>query len=162
MITADESVFPNNVVELVALRAQLLDSDLYVTKRPIRNSDPTQSVGVFAATWTPDEESHEFHGQPSHEPTLQSYIVLVQSFVKDMDEERGLATHSTLSSMIRVMLYRDEPLRVGLSALQSTVLGTKERIMRWGPRTVRYVSNEVEGKWLYLSVLEFLVETETV
>jgi hypothetical protein len=164
VIVEDQNVFPNNVVELVTSRTKMLDADLFVIKRPLRESDPNQSVGIFAAQWLPEEQSYEVIGAPQghHEPTLQQYFTTVQAFVKDMDEERGLATHSVLSKMIRSMLYRDEPLRVALGALSVTTDGSIERTQRWGIRQQRYFSNELSGSWLYLSTLEFWLETETV
>lgn len=164
MIVEDQNVFPNNVVEIVTIRTKLLDTDLWVTKRPLRESDPNQSVGIFAAQWLPEENSYEMVAAPvgRHEPTLQQYFITVQAFVKDMDEERGLATHSVLSKMIRSMLYRDDPLRVALGSLSVTTDNSIERTQRWGIRQQRYFSNELSGSWLYLSTLEFWLETETV
>lgn len=162
MISADTIVFPNNVVSLLQTRSQLLDSDLTVVRRPARPSDPSQTVGIYAATWEPRDDSFEIgHFAPS-EPTLQRYLIAAQAFVKDMDEERGLARHSVLSKMIRTMLYRDEPLRVGLSVLSVTMNGSVESARRWGIRSQRYLSNELDGSFLYLSTLEFWLETETV
>jgi hypothetical protein len=164
MITAATPVFPNNAVELIATRSQSLDTDLFVVKRPLRESDPAQSVGVFGSQWNPTEDSYEMTGyQPSiHEPTLSAYLIGVQAFVKDMDELNGLATHSVLSKMIRVMLYRDDSLRVGLRSLSVVMNGSTERTQRFGIRTQRYLSNDLQGVWLYLSTLEFWLETETV
>lgn len=168
MITADTPVFPNNAVDLIAERAAFLDPDsvdkITILRRPLRESDPVQSIGVFGSQWFPDEESLEMRSIPSgvQEPTLQSYLIAIQAFVKDMDEERGLATHSVLSKMIRSMLYRDEELRLRLRALTVTMQGSTERMMRWGIRSQRFLSNELSGSWLYLSTLEFWIETETV
>lgn len=164
MINAATPVFPANVVDLISARAAFLDADLFIARRPLRESDPVQAVGIFGSQWYPDEESYEMRGAPAgrHEPTLQNYMIGVQAFVKDMDEERGLAAHSVLSKMIRAMLYRDEPLRVGLAALSVTMSGSTERAKRWGIRSQRFVSNELQGSWLYLSTLEFWLETETV
>lgn len=96
------------------------------------------------------------------EPTISTYVIGVQAFVKDFSEERGLARHSVLSKMIRSMLYRDAPLRVGLSALSVTMNDSVERSQRWGIRAQRYLSNEIDGNFLYLSTLEFWLDTETV
>jgi len=164
-IPSDTLCFPNNVVDLVAARSQLLDSDLFVIRRPLRDSDPNESIGVFGVQWTPEEDSYEMRGAPSgaSEPTLQRYLITVQGFVKDMDEEAGLARHSVLSKMIRSMLYRDEPLRVGLATLSPVQMnGSTESLKRWGVRQVRYFSNELNSVWLYLSNLEFWLETETI
>lgn len=164
MIPSDTLVFPNNIVDLVAVRSELLDPDLFVIKRPLRNSDPNQSIGISAVVWQPDDDSMEMRGGgpgPS-EPTLSTYRLAVQGFVKDMDEVRGLATHSVMSKLIRNMLYRDAPLRIGLSSLSTSMSGVTERAQRWGVATQRYYSNEIEGSWLYLSTLEFWLETETI
>lgn len=164
MIDADYPVFPNNIISLVATRASYIDSDLKIFKRPLRSSDPSECFGVFAAQWTPNEDSVEMRGTPTPgagEPTLQTYLVALQAFVKDFQEERGLAKHSVLSTLVRAMLYRDDPLRLGLAALSVTQSGSVERARRWGIRTQRFLSNEVEGNFLYLSTLEFWLETET-
>jgi hypothetical protein len=161
MITADDTVFPNNIVELLALRSQLLDSDITVLKRPLRNTDPNQSIGITAAQWLPDENSREMLGAAfAVQPTLSRYTVSVQAFVKDMDETRGLNVHSVFSRIVRSMLYTDNPLRVGLSQLSSTLDGATERSQRWGITQQRFFSNELSGEWLYLSTLEFWLETE--
>ena len=163
MITNETEVFPNNAISLIKTRVQLLDKDLFVAGRPLRSSDPNQSVGVFGAQWLPNEDSYEMLGGPEgrHEPTLQNYLVTVQAFVKDADEERGLATHGVLSKMIRAMLYRDDPLRVALRSLSVQMSGSTERLTRFGVRQQRYFTNEISGSWLYLSNLEFWIETET-
>jgi hypothetical protein len=96
-----------------------------------------------------------------HDPSIDRYNVALQAFVKDMDEERGLAVHSVMSEMLRTMLYRDTALRVGLSSLSTNLNGVQKRTTRWGISTQRYFSNELQGSWLYLSTLEFWLETET-
>lgn len=163
MITDETEVFPNNGITLIKARAKLLDKDLEVFGRPLRSSDPNQCVGIFGSQWLPDDESYEMLGGPEgrHEPTLQSYLITIQAFVKDMDEERGLATHGVLSKMVRSMLYRDNPLRVALLSLNVQMNGSTERVTRMGIRQQRYFSNEIQGSWLYLSNLEFWIETET-
>lgn len=170
MITADEPVFPNNVVDLIYTRALTLDPEpnpdnrLQCFRRPLRNTDPVQSVGVFGTQWLPDPESFEIRSQPSpgpSEPTIQRYNLGIQAFIKDMDEERGLYTHSVLAKMVRSMLYRDDPLRIGLAALSVQMNGSTERTKRWGIGQARYLSSEVSGSWLYLSTLEFWLETES-
>lgn len=161
MISADASVFPNNVVELVAMRAALLDADIKVLKRPLRNTDPNQSIGVYAGYWTPNDDTREMLGASfAVQPTLSRYVVTLQAFIKDMDEERGLATHATLSRLIRSMLYTDNPLRVALSQLSSTLNGMTETSKLWGVSQQRFHQNELGGEWLYLSNLEFWLETE--
>jgi hypothetical protein len=142
-------------------RFKTIDSDLFVCKRPLRASDPVQSIGVYAEQWVPDPTSLEMRGAPgAQEPTLSTYHISIQCFIKDMDEERGAAVHATLSKRVRAMLYRDDVLRIGLHLLTATVEGSTETTKRFGIRTQRYLSNELEGSWLYLSQIESWLETE--
>lgn len=164
-VTADPTTFPVNIVAKLKANTQLLDADLFVTSRPLRDSDPFQAVGISASLWSPEEDSYEMKGVPSagrSEPTLARYRVTVQALVKNMDEETGIAEHATLSKMIRGMLYRSEALRVQLATLVWTDGVSTERAKRWGVVNQRYLSNEIGGVWHYLSVLEYWLETETV
>lgn len=167
MITADDAIFPNNVVEIIATRFDMIDEDpdpdnrLTVLKRPLRNTDPVQAIGVFATNWNGVEDSFEITGRGGPaQPTIQRYNLGIQAFIKDMDEERGLNTHSVLTKMIRSMLYHDEPLRVGLVSLSAELDGSTETTKLWGLGQTRYLSNEIAGEWLYLSTLDFWLETE--
>jgi hypothetical protein len=165
MIEAPESVFPHNVVDLVAIPLNAIDSDITCYKRPLRNSDPRQSIGIHSQLWSPDQSSLEILGADSPAPqlpTLQTYTYGIQSFVKDSDEARGLAIHSTLSTHVRGVLYMHVPLRVALGQLKVEYEnGQVEALKRWGVRTARYFSGEIDSINLYLSTLEFWVETET-
>lgn len=164
MIEVAESIFPHNVVEIVALPLGALDPDVECFKRPLRNSDPQQSVGVHAQMWDPDPESYEMLGAANihpMQPTLQTYTYGVQAFVKDGDEERGLAIHATLAHRVRTVLYTYEPLKVALASLSVPYEnGQVEQLKRWGIRTARYFSGEIDSVNLYLSTLEFWVQTE--
>lgn len=159
MIEPIEAVFPNNIIKLLADNSQTLDADLAVFRRPLRSSDPNQAIGVFPAMWQPVEGSQEMGRVNPGEPTMQTYSVGMQSFVKDGDEIVGLMRHSALSHMVRTMLYRTPAVRVGLPQLSYTTGGVTERVMRWGVRNQRFLSNEVTGSWLYLSTLEVWAET---
>lgn len=165
MIEETDAVFPNNVASLLVQRFQYIDEDLVILRRPLRIADPVQSIGIFSSMWAPDAQSMEMRalGSPTpSEPTINRYAFAVQAFIKDMDEERGLATHSVLSKMVLAILYRDQPLRVGLGALESEVMGVRERTLRWGVVAQRFLSNELgESEWLYLSTTEFYLDTET-
>lgn len=164
MITVNLNYFPYNVVNVLAEHFDLIDTDLVVLKRPIRETDPVQAIGVFGNIWQPDEDSYEIRGGPigSSEPTLSRYIISVQVFVQDMDEERGAAVHGTLTKIVRAMLYRDANLHVALRALTATVAGSTERSKRFGVSTVRYLTNELSGSWLYLANMDIWLETETI
>jgi hypothetical protein len=160
MITADESVFPNNVVELLEISFQGIDPDLTVLKRPLRPSDPNQCIGVFPALWQPEEDSLEMGHSAPHEPTLAQYQIGIQAFVKDGDEIRGLAIHSILSKRVRGVLYRDQALRVALQSLYVSDGVSTESLRRWGVRTQRYMNNDIDGKFVYVSTLDYWIETE--
>lgn len=164
-IEFDETVFPNNVVKYTSLAMQGIDSDIRVFKRALRNSDPRQSIGVFAQAWGPDESSLEMQslGHPAPQmPTLQQYTLGVQAFVKDSEEERGLSVHAALSQRVRSVLYTNPNLQVVFSQLSVDLDGGwTESMRRWGIRTARYFSGEINAQMLYLSTLEFWIETET-
>jgi hypothetical protein len=167
VITTATEVFPNNVCSLVFARMKTIDSDLRVYQRALRDSDGTQSIGVYPITWTPDESSFEMTGQPpsvqaAAEPTLQRYIIGVQGYVKDTNEEQGIAVHSILAKRIRSLLYRDPVLAVGLQSLSVTMNGSTERIQRRGIQVQRFLNNEVQGVFMFLSSCEYYFETETV
>lgn len=163
-ILADSAEFPANAIALITTAVQGLDADLFVAPRPLRETDPVQSVGIYASSWLPQEDSFEMRGLPEGPriPTLSTYTIGIQALIRDMDDQRGLVVHATLSKMVRRLLYRDNNLRVGLRSLQVTsVDGSIERTQRFGIRGVRYASNELQGSWLYLSTIETFLETET-
>lgn len=161
-ISADTAVFPENAVELIASSVQLLDDTLSVFMRPLRNTDPEFTVGVFGARWEPDDSSYEMRGQANRGPSLSRYMIVIQAMVKDMEEVRGLRRSSNLGAAIRVMLLRDPALGVAFQSLRATPGGTTESSRRWGVRAHDFISNELSGTWTYLSTLEFMIETETV
>lgn len=153
------AVFPNNAIALMVARTQMLyPEDLRVLRRRLKATDDTQSVGIYPMRWEPDETSYEFS---SREPTVQIYRIGMQVFAKDSDEEKGIAIHSVMSKVMRSMLYNDIPLQVGLNALSVTMNGSTERIQKRGISRTQYISNEIDGVWLYLATHEYWIETET-
>lgn len=161
--------FPNNAVEIIVPRLRTLDSDIPVLKRPLRDGDGEQAIGVFASTWLPDETSYEMNGgvsllgQPraASEQTLSTYTINIQGYVLDTDEQQGIGVHNALAKMIRTLLYRDPVLAVGLDALSYTLLGSTERIQRRRVGVQRYLNDEIGGVFMFLSTLEYYIETET-
>lgn len=166
MIDTSIDVFPNNVCSLLVARAQAIDSDIRVFQRPIRDSDGTQCIGIFPINWSPDVNSNEMPGLPQQfaagEPTIQRYLISVQAFVQDTNEEQGIKVHCILAKRLRMMLYRDAPLAVGLSTLVVSMSGSTERIQRRGIQVQRYLASELQGVFMYLSSAEYYVDTETV
>jgi hypothetical protein len=129
----------------------------------LRNTDPVQSIGVFAQAWDPDPSSLEIQGiEMPQLPTLQEYTFGLQSFVKDADEVRGLNTHSVLAARARSVLYTYPPLQVIFAQLNADLgNGFTESMRQWGVRRARYYSGEISGQFLFLSTLEFWIKTET-
>ena len=156
--------FPNNVVDVLASKFLSIEGLEYVLKRPLRPIDPDMCLGVFALDWTPGE--FEMGGSVNMDippdPVTSTYVYAIQCLVKQSDEEEGILKHTVLSKIVRAMLYRDTALRVALSTLNETSLGMKERTQRWGVRTQRFIQNEIQGQFVFLSILEFFVETEVV
>lgn len=161
MIQASNLHFPNNIVNVLYPKLDALDADLRTFMRPLRATDPVQAVGVYASDWNPDRNSHEIGSTFPGMPTLSTYTVTIQALIKDMDRERGLNVHALLSRMVRSMLYTDTTLRVTLSGLTSTLNGATERSQRWGVSRQKFLANQLGAEWLYLSTLEFWLETET-
>lgn len=161
MIDSTIPCFPNNIVSALALRLGTIDpSDTTMFKRPLRHSDPSQSIGIFGALWTPEPETLEMGHYPQGEPTVGVYQLGIQFFIKDGDEERGLAAHSVFSTLGRRVLYRDQQLRVLLGALSVSDGITTEAARRWRVLNTRYMNNEIEGTFVYLSTVEFTLDTE--
>lgn len=170
MITGDEVAFPTNVINAFAARFKQLWIDPAPTPeqatdiklRPLNKDDRSETIGIYPALWSPNEDSYEMRGmQYAGEPTLGRYLVMIQNYIKDGDRERGAAKHSIFATRTRNVLYRDTVLRVALPQLVVTDLGVTERVKRWEVRSQRFFSNELGGTWVYLSSLECLIETET-
>lgn len=151
--------FPNNVLVLLAQELQAIDYAELVAMRPLKPEDPPVSIGVFVIDWIPGDA--EMTGRANSDPTISTYLFGIQALIRHTDREEGLLKHALLSKIIRSMLYRRESIRVRLSQLNEASLGITERTQRWGVRQQRFLSNELEGNFLYLSTLEFWVETET-
>lgn len=149
--------FPDNIVqEFKSALAGLGGIDAVVGRR-LRMSDSNACVGVFAEEWLPGEMGI---GQPM-EPLDNRYTITIQLLIKHAQEEEALSQHSVLSKSIRVMVYRDPDLRVRLPQLSETYMQRRESVQKWDVRAQRFMSNEIEGTFLYLSSTEVIVTTET-
>lgn len=149
--------FPDNLVAEFKTALIDLSGITAVLGRPLRMADPNASVGVFSVEWLPGEMGI---GQPQ-EPIDGRYSVTIQLLVKHMNEEEALAQHSVLSKSIRVMVYRDAGLRVRLPQLSEASSGVIERVLKWGVRSQRFLSNELDKQFLFLSSTEVVVTTST-
>lgn len=168
-VTASNTSFPNNIVLLLKENLQLIDPPVIdppypgiaIFTRPLRKGDPIQSIGITAALWTPQSDSNEMLGLNARTgPSLNNYLIGIQTFIQHMDEEEGLQLASTLAGIVRTRLSMDMPLRVALGQLQSTEFGYTERFTRGTVQGQRFLSNEIEGSFYHLTNLEYTVETE--
>jgi hypothetical protein len=150
--------FPNNVVLALAQSYLTLPGVELVCLRPLRPSDPNVSVGVIAMDWEPIDA--EIGRSP--DPTVGRYNFAIMCSIRHAVESDGLAAHAYLSKRVRAMVYRDNPTRVRLLQLRVDGSdGIKERAQRLGIRRQRFMSNEARGNFMYLSTMEFWLETET-
>lgn len=166
-IDPERAAFPNNIIQLLHMWLEdQIDNDpdpktkVKVYRRPLKPTDPPQCIGIYPRLWLPDESSYEVGSRRG--PTLQTYNIQIQCFVKDSQEDRGLNAHSVMSFLVRRTLYYDDDLRLALGALNITAGGVTERLQRYGARTGNFISNELESQFMYLSTLDTFFETETV
>lgn len=157
---SNEDVFPGNVVKCLGVVLGAIDEDAIVFPRPLRRTDPNYSIGIFGTLWQPNEQSHEIGHLSPNEPTLNTYQIGIQTLIKDGDTQRGLAISNVFSNRARTVVYRNEPLRVALGSLYVQGLDFRESMRRWGIRSQRFMSNEIEGEFVTISVLDLWIETE--
>lgn len=156
-------VFPNNVVQVVtaALEGSHAAFEGQAFARPLRPTDPNPCIGVFPALWTPGQETLEIGHNPQGEPTIQTYTIVVQAMNKDSDKDIALSRHSTIAQIVRRTLYRSDPLRVLLGGLVATDGIVQERFQRARLGSQRFMDNEINDQFVFLSVLDLSIETET-
>jgi hypothetical protein len=166
MIPEGDIEFPNNVIELLHFRipsfvdgASPVDTRVQAFKRPLRQTDPQQCVGVFPAMKRPDPRSFEIGFKA---PTLNRYSVIMQSMVKSTNEAEAISIHSILANRLTRMFHHDLVLDAGLTALVINVDNIRERLQRRGIELQRYLDNQVEGTFVRTSWVECWFETETV
>jgi hypothetical protein len=162
------SEYPVNVVEVLkiglatALAIKHPDMTFNIFKRPLDFQDPSNSLGIAALDWEPVISSMEI-GSNLGEPTISRYNYVVQFFCKHSNEEAGESTHAQVTRSIRWAIYRDATIKAGLAALTVNGPDGIERFMRCGIQSQRFANNDdKKGSFLFLSVTEFYVETETV
>lgn len=160
MIDPTTPAFPQNFVNVLTEVLPSIDEDLTALSRPLRPTDPHMSIGIYATLWQPVEDSYEIGHVAPGEATLNSYQVGVQTLIKDGDSQQGLNISSILSYRIRTVLYRNQPLRLALGTLRVEDGTFRESLRRWGVRSQRYMSNDLEGSFVTVSVLDLWIETE--
>lgn len=153
--------FPNKALTIIAARMELIDASVNVELRPLRPADPNFSIGIYPTGWTPVPNTIEMRGVDfARDSTIQQYGVVVQCMIKDAKEERGLASHSVFSEIVRTILATDAPLRSQLGGLTATLDDSTKILKRWWIRSGRYISGSLQGNNLYLASNDLILEVE--
>lgn len=152
-----ETVFPLNILKELETSVKQYMDDHDVVNRPLRPSDASLAVGIFLTSDVPNQQDAQI-GQL--EPVTKRYTIRMQTLVASTDEEDGRAQAALSSKTLQAVLYRDAGLHVRLRELTEDLLGTRERVQRFGSSGTRYLNNELGGKFLYVSGTDFWVETE--
>lgn len=151
--------FPMNVVAELKTAFEEHMPDHTVLERAIRPVDPNRVIGLFAVDVVPQQPTAQI-GQ--REPAVNAYNYRIQNFVKHSDEILGKAWFSFDAKTIRAVLYRDHSLALRLAALTEEILGTREVAKRWGVSRQRFLSNEIQGQFVYLAQTDFWLESESI
>lgn len=160
------SNLPWSVVDVAVQRLDEIlntpESPRVILARQLRPTDPPRSISFYPVDLAPDQESMEIDGSGVPEPTLQKYNYRAQTLVKHANEMEGRALSSQDSKFLVAILYRDSELRLRLTAIVESLLGSTERVKRHGVVRQRYLNNELQGNFIYLSTTDLWVETEVV
>lgn len=149
------SEFPDNIAAALADHFGEEFPGATVVQREIRPTDPNETIAVHVIDWRPlDWEIG------NRDVSLSRYAIQVETMHRHADESEGRVAQARLAKNIRAMLYRDSGLRVRLTSLSENMLGTTERLKRWGVQLQRYHSNQLSGQFIFISVTELWVETE--
>lgn len=159
------AAFPATPIRAIADEMRKIDitdlaNKVSVVLRPLNVTDPSFSIGVFADTQTPVLDSYEFG--PTWDPTLERYMVNLHVLVKATSEETGLTMHSAFSTAVRSILGGSDAIRLALGGLTTTQFGVTKRLKRWGVQSTKYASQSLAGQHLYLSVIELMIEVESI
>lgn len=166
-----QAVFPGNVIEVIQVGLPMIYSGMIVLPRRLRVAETAgQLVGIYPMTQVADDTSTEMNnkrligGDPnskSSQPTLRTYVIGVQCMVKDSDETSGAFTLMALTNAVIGSLYNNALISVGLNTL-SISDGTRiETIQKRGINRVRYLDGTIGQSFVYLSTIEYYVQTET-
>ena len=169
--TDPESVFPANVVSLVAVRLdQKLNGDsvppeqhVTVQTRPIHTLNAGHAVAVLPIDWSIAGEA-EMGTFPRDPNPIQHYGVIVQCLVSDWSEESGISRLSLLSRRVRNTLISDRVLHQALRGLVCTEDETRERFHALRVLRQNFLVNDPDEATtaLYLSTTEITVVTEVI
>ena len=157
------AAFPTNIIEIAAMRFELLDLDFNVVKRMPSTDDPNYTLGIVPVVKAPQPDTAEIAGRHTFQgATISEYLLCFYAFVKDADRERGLAAHSVMAEIVEDILASDQALRESLGVLEATVMGQKKRMQRYYIRNTRYLARDIDGSNMFMSATEVVFEVEKV
>ena len=148
--------FPDNVVEVLRERLLVVNGIEAVVTQLLEPTDPNGTLSIVCDGWEPEEAQIG-----SFEPVSGNYKIMLAHLVKNTDGEEGNRTHRMVAKAIRLMLYRDAALRVSLGQLHEGD-SPIERILSWNVASQRFGSTDITGQFVFLSVTELNIHTETV
>lgn len=152
------SGFPMNIIEELVTSYETFMPDHSIIERPLRYTDPAQSVGIFIVDQTPERQTLQI-GQ--REPVVNTYSCCIQNMVKATDEVHGRKLFGLDAKTVRVILYRDTNLLVRLSALVEDFMGSRERFTQIGLSRTRFLNNELSrGQFVWLARSDIWIQTE--
>jgi hypothetical protein len=151
--------FPSDFIIVVAQRLKHHMEDWDFMDRPVRHTDGSRSIGLYALQWSPTEGSIEIGSQ---EPTLGDHQLRIQTLVKHTEETEARHLNAVAAKTVRAILYRDPILRVRLHELTEEILGTVERVKRMSIRAQGYLNNELRNQFVYLTTTDLLIQTEQI
>lgn len=149
--------FPANIVQALKETIGASPAIDVCVGRPLRTIDVNASLGIYAVDWT---AKNYILGQD--ETNDSEYHIRIQVLIKHAQEDEGLVQHSMLSKYVRAMVVRDATTRQRLAALSETSMGITERFQKAQVRTQRFLSNEIQGEFLFLSTMDLIVTVEAV
>lgn len=143
---------------IIATEAATVAGIEHVVERTVNRHDHHATLGLTIAEWVPDE--YEMAGSVA-EPTLAHYEFLLAHLVKSAEPEKGLKMHREAAKSLRMMLYEPGGVQVSLGALVHEENGRRERFQRMYVTSQQFDGNQIDGEFIYLSVTELRVDTET-
>lgn len=159
----DVTVFPANVVSLIAMRAeQVIDpGGTTVQTRPVDSMSAGQVVAIIPVGWDPAEPPEIGQRVNPHESAIQRYTIMIQALAQDYSQESGLNRLSLLSRRVRNMLNRDQVLRRAMEQLVCTEDDVREHFQGLRVSNQRFLVTESDSDGsLFLSVTECTITTQ--
>lgn len=134
------------------------DPPVSVVLRRVRDIDPQHTIGLLLADFGSDQRSWESTGRS--DATLRDYGYFMQVQIKASDDETGWPILRNISKTAWDVLADDQALRQTLGTISDIGPVTAERVQRWWPKTAKFDVVPSGSVFLYLSLIEFTVQTE--